>query len=274
MRGSRFWLKYGVLAVWFWGSSRPLRPCCRDRALQAGFKLSRFGSSLNVSASFSGAMSIKGFPFLKLTVLSGSLSLNPGPPLSVTAARLRVNGTLVTTRITSDMHYDAARGVFGMQTTVDNFSLQVSAASSRANSPIPMVPMLPAGNRAVCSLAGLALLQNAQLRRQSSQPRCVQDTLGALGIDVNLGIANVAIRNARVAYAAVDINSDLQAGMHVRGQFSLFGLRAAVAFSMDSNNGVRLATSLDFSQAGRCCGWNVCTPAHASELHALLDSCC
>ena len=60
------------------------------------------------------------------------------------------------------------------------------------------------------------------------------------------GIANIAIYNAKVAYATVDINPDLRAGLYVQGNLTLYGLKSYVQFSMDSN-GVQLATSLDFS---------------------------
>jgi hypothetical protein len=70
-------------------------------------------------------MSIKGFPFVELFVLEGSLSLSPNP-LSVTEASLRVEGRLVQTQITTTLVYEAASRVFGMSFTVDRFSLQVS----------------------------------------------------------------------------------------------------------------------------------------------------
>ena len=97
--------------------------------LQAGFQFSSLGTDLMIAASASGSMSIKGFPFVKLNLLAGSLSLSPSP-LSVKAASLRVDGQLVNTRISTILVYEAATRVFGMSFTVDQFSLQV-----RCNTP-------------------------------------------------------------------------------------------------------------------------------------------
>lgn len=92
--------------------------------LQAGFTFSSVASSLNLGVSFTGQMSIRGFPFIQLRVLTGSLSVSPNP-LAITAASLRVEGTLLQTNITTELVYEAKRGIFGMEVSVDSFSLQV-----------------------------------------------------------------------------------------------------------------------------------------------------
>ncbi|PSC67508.1 Arabinogalactan endo-1,4-beta-galactosidase isoform A [Micractinium conductrix] len=166
---------------------------------QAGFTFSSVASSLNLGVSFTGQMSIRGFPFIQLRVLTGSLSVSPNP-LAITAASLRVEGTLLQTNITTELVYEAKRGIFGMEVSVDSFSLQ--------------------------------------------------DSLEALGIKANLGSFNVAIRDAHITYASVDISVNgserLRQGLFVAGNFSARGLTSQVAFAMDTN-GFHLATELDFT---------------------------
>ena len=72
----------------------------------------------------------------------------------------------------------------------------------------------------------------------------------ALGIKANLGSFNVAIRDAHITYASVDISVNgserLRQGLFVAGNFSARGLTSQVAFAMDTN-GFHLATELDFT---------------------------
>ncbi|KAF8059395.1 hypothetical protein HT031_005200 [Scenedesmus sp. PABB004] len=158
------------------------------------------GLQFGVSAAFRGRMSLKGFPFVELNVLAGSLVVGVSP-LSITRASLQVEGRLVQTQITTFLLYDANAGAFGFRLTIDNFSLQ--------------------------------------------------DTLAAIGINVNLGVANVQIRNALVQFATVAVREgtvSIPQGFRVKGEFYLFGIKAIVDFSMDPTDGVSFSAVLDFTE--------------------------
>ena len=83
-----------------------------------------------------------------------------------------------------------------------------------------------------------------------------QDTLSALGVDVDLGIANVEITEALVQYATADVTTAggifIRQGMRVKGDLNLFGLHAIVDFALNSD-GVRLNATLDFTAVSLAC---------------------
>lgn len=92
----------------------------------------------------------------------------------------------------------------------------------------------------------------------SSVASITQDTLSALGINVDLGISNIVISNALVEYASDDMvtpeGATISQGLRVKGAFTMYDMSADVDFAM-STDGVQLITDLDISQVLEGRGW-------------------
>jgi hypothetical protein len=132
------------------------------------------GNSFQVSASASGRMAIKGFPFIMLETFQGMLRFKTTPP-TITTAALKIQGSLFDNSIGTDMVFAPDKGHFGMELRVDKLSLQ--------------------------------------------------DTVRAIGINLNLGNLNMEVRDALIQMPHFDLQSS-QAGMLVQGRFTWkpFGL--------------------------------------------------
>lgn len=83
-------------------------------------------TELSVSAAFSGNIAIRGFPFISIKVLAGSIGMTPSP-LSVSSAALSGKARVLSTDVEFDMLYDAPKKAFGFRVSISKFSLQVRA---------------------------------------------------------------------------------------------------------------------------------------------------
>lgn len=111
---------------------------------QAAAFFSTAGAEARLDVSAQGNMAIKGFSFIELRTLAGSLTVNP-QALSITAASLRAEGRVVRTNVAIELSYDAPQKAFGMVLTMDSFGLQVSGVTSCAQrcTRLPPVISLP-----------------------------------------------------------------------------------------------------------------------------------
>lgn len=80
-------------------------------------------------------------------------------------------------------------------------------------------------------------------------------------MNVNLGIANIKIRNVFVSFALRDIRiSDtdkIQPGLFVRGSLEFLGLRSDVNLQIDAD-GVDYSASMNFDGVRRLGAWIGC----------------
>lgn len=69
-------------------------------------------------------MAIRGFSFIELRSIVGSLTVNPNS-VSITAASLRAEARFVRTNVAVELAYDAPQRAFGFMAAMDQFGLQV-----------------------------------------------------------------------------------------------------------------------------------------------------
>lgn len=101
-----------------------LPPSCAPAHWQAAATFSSVGAEARLDVSATGAMAIRGFSFIEIRSIAGSLTLNP-KAVTVTAANLRAQARFVNTNVAVELAYDAPQKAFGLMAAIDEFGLQV-----------------------------------------------------------------------------------------------------------------------------------------------------
>lgn len=168
-------------------------------------------------------MAIRGFSFIEIRSIAGSLTLDP-KAVTITAANLRAQGRVIKTNVSVELAYDAVQRAFGFMAAIDEFGLQVCWGRGA-----PATVDLATGTRlGVCRTTVQARSRAPSLTHPAppahSPPAWRQDTLKALGVNVNLGPADIKIRNAMVLFASKAVNANgrtFQAGLYTQGELQL-----------------------------------------------------